>query len=169
MADEKFEKFYVRFCGVKEVLRDIKNKIATKNDIHQLMMAIDSYSKRSDTYFHEMVMLSHKVDRHERCFQLFAEKLGLKLEYYKTWCKEASFFMRFFAKIKDKRNVILLGDNPEDTGMVDGFEYDNLLKIGFFNDEKMENLASFKKAFDVVILNDSSMEFVNNLLQEIIK
>ena len=81
MADEKFEKFYVRFCGVKEVLRDIKNKIATKNDIHQLMMAIDSYSKRSDTYFHEMVMLSHKVDRHERWFQLFAEKLGLKLEY----------------------------------------------------------------------------------------
>jgi len=81
MTEKRFEKLYKRFYGVKEVLGEIKNEMATKNDIHQLMMAIDSYAKRSDTYFQEMVMLSHKVDRHERWFQLFADKLGLKLEY----------------------------------------------------------------------------------------
>jgi len=63
----------------------------------------------------------------------------------------------------------LLGDNLEDIGMVDGFEYDNLLKIGFLNENIEENLENYKKAFDIVILNDGSMEFVNNLLKEIIK
>jgi len=81
MVDERFEKLYKRFYGVKEDLRGIKNEMATKNDSYHLMMAIDSYAKRSDTYFQEMVMLSHKVDRHERWFQIFADKLGLKLEY----------------------------------------------------------------------------------------
>ena len=81
MAEKRFEKLYTHFCGVKEILQEIKNEMATKNDIHNLTMAIDSYAKRSDTYFQEMVILSHKVDRHERWFQLFADKLGLKLEY----------------------------------------------------------------------------------------
>ncbi len=63
----------------------------------------------------------------------------------------------------------MLGDNLEDIGMVDGFEYDNLLKIGFLNENIEENLENYKKAFDIVILNDGSMEFVNNLLKEIIK
>ena len=33
------------------------------------------------SYFQEMVMLSHKVDRHEKWFHQIAEKLGIKLEY----------------------------------------------------------------------------------------
>jgi uncharacterized coiled-coil DUF342 family protein len=42
---------------------------------------VDAYAKKADTYFQEMVMLSHKVDRHEKWFRQVAEKLDIKLDY----------------------------------------------------------------------------------------
>ena len=38
-------------------------------------------TKKADTYFQEMVMLSHKVDRNEKWIQQLSNKLGIKLEY----------------------------------------------------------------------------------------
>ncbi|MBI2644159.1 MAG: hypothetical protein HYW95_01465 [Candidatus Wildermuthbacteria bacterium] len=46
-----------------------------------VLTSVDAYAKQADTYFQEMVMLSHKVDRHEKWIQQLAEKLGIKLEY----------------------------------------------------------------------------------------
>lgn len=46
-----------------------------------LQTAVDGYSKRADTYFQEMVVLSHKVHRLEKWIQQVAEKVGVKLEY----------------------------------------------------------------------------------------
>ena len=48
-------------------------------DIQKLK--IDAYAKKADAYFQEMVMLSHKVDRHEKWIKQLADKLGIKLEY----------------------------------------------------------------------------------------
>ncbi len=79
-VDDKFIRLFDVFA-TKEDLQEAVKDMATKNDIHQLFMAVDSYAKKADTYFQEMVMLSHKVDRHERWFQIFADKLGIKLEY----------------------------------------------------------------------------------------
>lgn len=42
---------------------------------------LDTYAKKADTYFQEMVVLTHKVDRHEKWIQQLAGKLGVKLEY----------------------------------------------------------------------------------------
>lgn len=53
--------------------------------------------------------------------------------------------------------------------MVQGFDYENLIKIGFLNDKIGENLEYYKKNFDVVILNDGSLEFINSLLKDLIK
>jgi len=53
--------------------------------------------------------------------------------------------------------------------MIEGFDYDNLIKIGFLNDNINENLEDFKKNFDIVILNDSDMNYINKLLKEICK
>ncbi len=74
-----------------------------------------------------------------------------------------------FEKIKERKNVILLADNLEEVGMIERFEYDNLIKIGFLNEKIEENLEPFKKNYDVVILNDGSFEFVNEMMNEIIK
>ena len=74
-----------------------------------------------------------------------------------------------FETIKDRKNVILLGDTIDDVLMVKGFEYDNLIKIGFLNENVEENLEKYKENFDVVLLNDSSLNYVNELLKELMK
>jgi 5'-nucleotidase len=72
----------------------------------------------------------------------------------------------FYKKIKGRKNVILLGDNLEDAGMIKGFDFENLIKIGFLNEKVKKNLEEYKKVYDVLITNDSSVEFVNELLKE---
>ncbi|MCD4666209.1 hypothetical protein K8R47_00160 [archaeon] len=73
----------------------------------------------------------------------------------------------FFDLIKNRKNVVLLGDSLGDVGMVKGFDYENLIKIGFLNEEAEKNLEAFKENYDVVLLNDSNMDYINELLKEI--
>ena len=67
-----------------EKFNTIETKLDTKVDkvdFNNLQTAVDAYAKKADTYFQEMVMLSHKVDRHEKWLQKLADKLGVKLDY----------------------------------------------------------------------------------------
>ncbi len=52
-----------------------------KKDFSNLTSGVDGYAKKADDYFQEMVMLSHKVDRHEKWLLEIAKKLDIKLEY----------------------------------------------------------------------------------------
>jgi len=85
--DGKFKKIDERFGGLSGIFAtkdDLENSIGalpTKEDFVQLSTAVDAYAKKADAYFQEMVMLSHKVDRHEKWFHQIADKLGIKLEY----------------------------------------------------------------------------------------
>ena len=74
---------------------------------------------------------------------------------------------KFYKKIKQRKNIILLGDSLDDLKMVEGTKYDEIIKIGFLNEKIDENLKDYKKAFDVVILNDGTMDFVNKLIKKI--
>jgi len=67
--------------ATKEDLKEAVKDLSTKEDFNKLLTAVDSYAKKADTYFQEMVMLSHKVDRNEKWIQQLADKLGIKLEY----------------------------------------------------------------------------------------
>ena len=73
-----------------------------------------------------------------------------------------------FDVVRERKNVILLGDSVSDLGMVHGYEYDNLLSIGFLNDKVDERIEQYKKVFDVVLTSDTSMIFVEELLKEIV-
>lgn len=77
---------------------------------------------------------------------------------------------KFFNQIKDRKNVLLLGDSEGDASMIDGFDYENMIKIGFLNEisENGGSLELFKKNFDVIILNDGPMDFVNILLKGVV-
>ncbi len=70
----------------------------------------------------------------------------------------------FYPKIKNRKNVLLLGDNLEDILMIKGFDYSHLIKIGFLNENIKENLGEYKKSFDILILNDFSMDYVKSLI-----
>jgi len=73
----------------------------------------------------------------------------------------------FFDQVKDKKNVILLGDSLGDLGMIEGFDYDNIIKIGFLNENIEQSLEIYKKSFDVVILNDGDFSYINQLMEQI--
>lgn len=68
-------------------------------------------------------------------------------------------------EVQERKNVLLLGDSVGDLGMIEGFEYDNLLKIGFLNENVEENLEVYQDMFDVVLLGDSDFSFVNQLFE----
>jgi len=76
---------------------------------------------------------------------------------------------KVFDLIKNRKNVLLLGDSLGDVGMITGFDYDNLIKIGFLNDKIEENLEKYKENFDIILLNDTNFDYVNKLVKEIIK
>ena len=72
-----------------------------------------------------------------------------------------------YEKVKDRKNVILLGDSFDDIKMAENIKYKNLLKICFLNEYTMDKIEDYKKIYDVLVLNDSSMNFVKELLADI--
>ena len=73
-----------------------------------------------------------------------------------------------FEAVKDRPNVILLGDNLGDVGMVEGFPFQNLLKIGFLNEPTPEAAEEYAKHFDVIIPDDGPFDYVNEVLKKVI-
>ena len=73
-----------------------------------------------------------------------------------------------YNKLLKRKNVILLGDLISDIGMIEGFPYENLIKIGFLNENVDERLEEFKKNYEIVIINDGDMSYVNELIGELI-
>jgi len=119
--------------------------------------------KYHDLYYPNINIISNKY---------IWDKNGNAIDYNKplihTFNKDETLIKKSLAysKIKDRKNVILLGDSLGDVEMVKGFNYKNLLKIGFLNSDIEKNLKEYKKHYDVVIINDSSMEFVYNFIKE---
>jgi cytosolic 5'-nucleotidase 3 len=73
-----------------------------------------------------------------------------------------------YTELLKRKNIILLGDNIDDLGMVEGFPYKNIIKIGFLNEDINKTLEEFKNKFDVIITNDSDMSYVYELMKKII-
>jgi len=71
-------------------------------------------------------------------------------------------------EIVQRKNVILLGDSIGDLGMTTGIHHNTILRIGFLNEDIDQNLKTYSGLFDVIIVNDGSMEYVNELLGKII-
>ena len=85
--DERFEKIDQKFETLtdifitKDEFNSAVENLVTKDEFNKLMGAVDDYATKADKFFQELVMLAHKVDRHEKRLLQIAEKLGIKLEY----------------------------------------------------------------------------------------
>jgi cytosolic 5'-nucleotidase 3 len=75
---------------------------------------------------------------------------------------------KYKEKIKNKTNIILLGDSIDDKGMIQDIKAENVITIGFLNN-KPESLKKYEQEYDVVILNDGSMNYVNNIIKKILQ
>ncbi len=69
--------------------------------------------------------------------------------------------------VKNRKNVILLGDSLDDLAMVSGFDYDNLVSFGFYNPGEKATIDDYEDKFDIVILDDGSFESVNRFMEDI--
>ena len=81
---EDLDKFSVRAFetfATKEGLENFVTKDEFREAISGLHTAIDAYAQKVDVLAQEMIMLAHKVDRHEQWLHQIADKLGIKLEY----------------------------------------------------------------------------------------
>jgi cytosolic 5'-nucleotidase 3 len=74
----------------------------------------------------------------------------------------------YYNKIKERKNVILLGDSIGDINMAEGIKHNCVLKIGFLNENIKENLNQYKEIYDMVILNDGTIKKVINIVEKII-
>jgi 5'-nucleotidase len=74
-----------------------------------------------------------------------------------------------FAAVEHRPNVLLLGDSEGDLGMVTGFDYKNLLTIGFLNGDYNQLQDVYTAKFDVVLEGDGDFDEVNRLLTRIIE
>ncbi len=68
-------------------------------------------------------------------------------------------------QVAHRTNVLLLGDSLGDLKMSHGMSHDVCLTVGFLNHDVDALLPKYKGAFDVVLLHDAPMTWVNELLQ----
>ncbi|KAI9296833.1 HAD-superfamily hydrolase [Neoconidiobolus thromboides FSU 785] len=73
--------------------------------------------------------------------------------------------LEFNQQIKNKHNCILLGDSLSDLNMSNNFNPTTLLTIGFVNHNTEVLLPEYIEKYDVVITEDGSLEWVNELLE----
>ncbi len=73
----------------------------------------------------------------------------------------------FLKTLENRINVLVLGDAISDLEMIKPEKFDNVLSIGFVNMFVEEHLEEYKKHFDVLITNDGSLDFVNQLLKDL--
>lgn len=72
-----------------------------------------------------------------------------------------------YEEIKERKNVLLLGDSLGDIGMIEGFDYHELIKIGFLNENDPAETKLYQENFDIVITNDGTMDPINELLSDL--
>lgn len=84
--------------------------------------------------------------------------------------KERTKDLPYFDKIKERTNVIVMGDLPDDAHVSDSPKYTEVtLTVGFLNEKVDEHLSNYMDAFDIVIVDDHSIELVDLLLMPILR
>jgi len=97
--------------------------------------------------------------------------IGIKEPIIHSLNKKGKIIKKFpevFEKIKKRQNVLILGNDIEDLSMIEGLNIKNSIKIGFLNNKTKESLKNYKKYFDILILNDGTMQAVNEVLKNIV-
>lgn len=95
--------------------------------------------------------------------------IGLKDTLIHTFSKNESALRNsdYFVNLAHRHNVILIGDSVGDCHMADGCpELENLLKIGFLNQNVENLLPKYKDLYDIVLVADETFNVPNAILRE---
>lgn len=153
--------------GAKEFLKELNEK-----EIPLIVMSaapgdmVIEYLKENDIFYKNIKVLANRYD-----FDREGNALKVKEPIIHTFNKKEVSLKDtdVYDKIEKRKNVILLGDSLGDVDMAEGFPYENILKIGFLNENVEERLEEYKKHFDIVLAGDQDFSYVNKLMSKIIK
>lgn len=157
----------VRFRqGVKEFLEFLKQKNIPLVIISSGGLGTESirlYLKNKNLLFSNIYIISN-----EFTWDKDGYLIGIKKPIIHVKNKDETILKNFsfYNKIAKRKNVLLLGDSESDVDMITGFDYDNLLKIGFWNEPTVKNAKDYKKNYDILIKNDGTFEQVNQILKQ---
>jgi len=74
-----------------------------------------------------------------------------------------------YEECMDRPNILLLGDSLGDVSMDRGLPFvESALKIGFLNDHIEASLDKYLDSYDIVLVNDQTMDVVNAILRKIL-
>jgi len=166
VADSEKIRFREGFSDFADFLRDKKIPLFIMSASGLGADIISIYLKKSGKLYDNIYIISNSFSWDEN-----GKAIGVKEPIIHGMNKDETAIQDFpaFEAIENRKNVLLIGDRLSDVGMVKGFDYDNLIKIGFLNENIEENLEYYKQNYDVVILNDSPLDYINGLLGEIVK
>lgn len=68
-------------------------------------------------------------------------------------------------KIKNRKNILLLGDGLADLKMISEEDLEHAITVGFLEEKIEENLKYFNNSFDIVLTNQGTFTDVNKILK----
>lgn len=93
--------------------------------------------------------------------------MGIKGEVIHTYNKNETAIKHteYYDMVQNRSNVVLMGDNIGDAGMAEGMEHcDVVVKVGFLGNNREGNLKNYLNKFDIVLVNDPTVDVVNGIL-----
>ncbi len=126
---------------------------------------IKEFIKQKNIYSDNIHVIANKFEFNEKGKAISIKRIIHVFNKHEMELSKLSIYQ----ELLKRKNIILLGDSLGDLGMSHGFPFDEIIKIGFLNENIEQNLESYKKHFDIIILNDGSIEYITNLLKKILK
>ena len=128
-------------------------KILNDNNIPLIIISagignfIEAFLNKNNCYYNNISVISNKI--------IFKDGIAVGVEniIHSLNKNETAIPTSIKEKIKDRNNVILLGDQIGDLQMADETKYDSIIKIGFYNEIINMEYKEFKKYFDIVYID----------------
>lgn len=150
--------------GIEEFFQYLRNNriplVIMSSSLEEL---INEFMKQKEVYSDNIYVIANSFE-YENGKAVGIKKIVHVFNKHEMEVKD----IPIYDELLKRENVLLLGDSMGDLGMIEGFPYKNLIKIGFLNENVKENLEKYKCDYDIVILNDGDFSFVNGLVKEII-
>ncbi len=167
VAGSKEIRFRDNFSEMLEFLRDKKIPLVIISSAGLGKDSILEKLKKERKLYDNIYVISNEIEWDEKGLAIaFKEPIVHGANKDETLIKD---FPQIFEKIKDRKNIILLGDSLSDVGMAEGSDYSNLLKVAFLNEKTEKKKDIYRELYDVLILKDSSLEFVSSFLKDVAK
>ena len=82
---------------------------------------------------------------------------------------EVSLPDKILDKLKNRNNIILMGDNSSDINMISEEKREEALKIGFLEENVLENKSLYEKIYDVVCMDKTNFKELNKVIPLLMK